>query len=150
MAGILALGATNDYACALVYEHDSAASAATGWPWLFRATQHIDFVESGLSVTLTVENLSDDVMPAGMGLHPHFPFASDTRVSMSRAARVVMNDDFLPATKKLGDTGKANPLAEPTLADTAVWMTCSRIETVALRLFGQASLGLCPLSQMQS
>ena len=55
MARPLALGATSEYACALVYEHDGPASAATGWPWLFRATQHIALSDLGLSLTLTLE-----------------------------------------------------------------------------------------------
>ena len=109
--GLWRLEPQSDYACALVYEHDGPASAATGWPWLFRATQHIALSDLGLSLTLTLENFSKDAMPAGMGLHPHFPLAEDTRVSMSCAARVVMNDDFLPETVQLGDTGEANPLA---------------------------------------
>ena len=37
----MALGAQDNYACALVYEHDGPASAATGWPWVFRATQRL-------------------------------------------------------------------------------------------------------------
>ena len=77
-------------------------ASATGWPWLFRATQRLILSESGLSVTLTVENLSDDVMPAGMGLHPHFPFASDMRVSMAATDRVVMTDDMLPDNRAAG------------------------------------------------
>ena len=71
--GLWRLKAQDNYACALVYEHDGAASAATGWPWLFRATQHIALSESGLSVTLTLENLSKDVMPAGWVYTRIFP-----------------------------------------------------------------------------
>ena len=110
--GLWQLKAQDHHACVLAYEHDSAASIMTGWPWMFRATQRLILSESGLSVTLTVENLSDDVMPAGMGLHPHFPFASDMRVSMAATDRVVMTDDMLPATKKLDDHGVVNPLAD--------------------------------------
>jgi aldose 1-epimerase len=110
--GLWQLETQSDEACVLVYEHDGAASDDTGWPWTFRASQHVVLLENGLSVTLALENLSHDVMPAGMGLHPHYPFAAGMHVSMACADRVVMTDDSLPMLAKLGDHGEVNPLAD--------------------------------------
>ena len=54
--GLWQLETQSDEACVLVYEHDGAASDDTGWPWTFRASQHVVLLESGLSVTLALEN----------------------------------------------------------------------------------------------
>lgn len=109
--GLWQLETQSDEACVLVYEHDGAVSDKTGWPWTFRVTQRLVLSDSGLSVTLTLENLSNDAMPAGMGLHPHFPSAANMRVSMACAGRVVMTDGFLPEVEKLGGHGEVSPLA---------------------------------------
>lgn len=109
--GFWQLDTQSDQACVLLYEHDGAASHNTGWPWTFRATQRLALVDSGLSITLTLENLSNDVMPAGMGLHPHFPCTADMHVAMACADRVVMTDGLLPGLEKLGGHGEINPLA---------------------------------------
>ena len=110
--GLWQLDTQDEHGCVLVYEHDGAASDDTGWPWTFRASQRLTLSDSGLWVTLTLENLSNDVMPAGMGLHPHFPLAVDMRVSMACADRVVMTDGLLPTLEKLDDHGEVNPLAD--------------------------------------
>lgn len=53
------------------------------WPWDFRAEQHFEIGEVGLHLTMSVENRSDRMMPAGMGWHPYFAsreaIASDAR-----------------------------------------------------------------------
>ena len=60
------------YPMHLCLRHDEVASAATRWPWV-SAEQHSELVGQGTTITLTLKNMSDRVMPAGMGLHPHFP-----------------------------------------------------------------------------
>ena len=40
------------------------------WPWEYRAEQHFQLDESGLSLRLTCRNLSDAPMPCGLGQHP--------------------------------------------------------------------------------
>jgi len=43
------------------------------WPWPYRAVQHFELTGDGLKLTLTLENLSEEEMPAGLGWHPYFP-----------------------------------------------------------------------------
>jgi aldose 1-epimerase len=43
------------------------------WPWPYRAIQHFELMDDGLKLTLTLENLSAEEMPAGLGWHPYFP-----------------------------------------------------------------------------
>lgn len=43
------------------------------WPWPYRAIQHFELTDYGLKLTLTLENLSTEEMPAGLGWHPYFP-----------------------------------------------------------------------------
>nr|WP_070959560.1 aldose 1-epimerase [Hyphomonas sp. Mor2] len=52
----------------LLYHH-----AADAWPWTYDARQTFRLTEDGLIVELSVENLSDTPMPAGLGWHPYFP-----------------------------------------------------------------------------
>lgn len=48
------------------------------WPWPYRAEQGFALDERGLSMTLSVTNLGNDPMPAGLGFHPYFPRDPDT------------------------------------------------------------------------
>lgn len=48
------------------------------WPWAYRARQRFALSTRGLIVTLSVTNLDDSAMPAGLGLHPYFPRDADT------------------------------------------------------------------------
>jgi aldose 1-epimerase len=45
---------------------------AGSWPWRYRATQRLKVEGARLDITLTLTNLSDRPMPAGLGLHPYF------------------------------------------------------------------------------
>lgn len=51
----------------LSYHHDADA-----WPWTYIARQIFKLSENRLTVTLSVENLSETPMPAGLGWHPYF------------------------------------------------------------------------------
>ncbi len=57
----------------LVYTH-----RAGEWPWAFAATQDFRLEEAGLTMTLALTNLSEEPMPAGLGIHPYFPRGADT------------------------------------------------------------------------
>lgn len=43
------------------------------WPWRYRAVQEFELLPAGLALRLSVENLSEGIMPAMLGLHPYFP-----------------------------------------------------------------------------
>lgn len=43
------------------------------WPWAYAAEQEFLLAGSGFRHILRVKNLSDEIMPAGLGFHPYFP-----------------------------------------------------------------------------
>jgi aldose 1-epimerase len=55
----------------IVYEHEGAG-AEGGWPFRYRARQYYRLDEANLSIRLSIENLEDRPVPAGIGLHPFF------------------------------------------------------------------------------
>ncbi len=55
----------------IVYEHERAG-AEGGWPFRYRARQHYRLDEASFSIRLSIENLEDRPVPAGIGLHPFF------------------------------------------------------------------------------
>ena len=54
----------------MTLQHEQTAG---DWPWAYHARQHININEDGLHHELSVKNLSDTAMPAGLGFHPFFP-----------------------------------------------------------------------------
>jgi aldose 1-epimerase len=64
---------------------------ADEWPWRYRCEQHFHLQQDGLSVELSLENLSSGPMPAMMGLHPYFPDATQARMN-ARLPRVWLTD----------------------------------------------------------
>ncbi|WP_084627786.1 aldose epimerase family protein [Elstera litoralis] len=53
----------------LVYQHNGAE----GWPFTYRAVQHFELTDTGLTIRMAVTNEDIRPFPAGMGLHPFFP-----------------------------------------------------------------------------
>jgi aldose 1-epimerase len=64
---------------------------ADEWPWRYRCEQHFHLQPDGLSVELSLENLSSGPMPAMLGLHPYFPDATQARMN-ARLPRVWLTD----------------------------------------------------------
>jgi aldose 1-epimerase len=56
-----------------------------GWPWPWRARQAIALSDAGLEIVLSVTNIGDAVMPAGLGLHPYFHKGPNTRLTLAAA-----------------------------------------------------------------
>jgi aldose 1-epimerase len=54
-----------------------------GWPWPWRAQQTVRLTDQGLEISLSVTNVGDAVMPAGLGLHPYFHKSADSRLRLS-------------------------------------------------------------------
>ena len=50
------------------------------WPWRYASEQSFQLEPEGLSVALSIENLSPTPMPAMLGLHPYFPDAANARM----------------------------------------------------------------------
>ncbi len=61
------------------------------WPWAYRCEQGFQLFPDGLSIELSIENLSATPMPAMLGLHPYFPDAAHARL-LARTPRVWLTD----------------------------------------------------------
>jgi aldose 1-epimerase len=55
----------------IVFEHERAGGEG-GWPFRYRARQQYRLDATSLSIRISLENLEDRVVPAGIGLHPFF------------------------------------------------------------------------------
>lgn len=60
--------------------HLKYSHAGDIWPWPYRAEQRLRLLQAGLRVDLSVTNLSDRAMPAGLGWHPYFARAGGARL----------------------------------------------------------------------
>ena len=70
------------------------------WPWPYAARQAFQLGESGLAITLELENQGDSEMPAGIGLHPYFPLR-DARLTAAVAGVWLTDDEVMP-TERVG------------------------------------------------
>lgn len=66
------------------------------WPWPFKAEQGFALDEQGLAVALSVANLGDSPMPAGLGLHPYFPCPPGTVLDAPVTEVWTVNGDLFP------------------------------------------------------
>jgi aldose 1-epimerase len=64
---------------------------AGGWPWAYRCEQRFELMPEGLSIELSVENLSETPMPAMLGLHPYFEDAAHAELQ-AHTPRVWLTD----------------------------------------------------------
>lgn len=98
----------------LGYDHDAAASAASGWPWTFRATQTFKLTEDELAIHLQVTNTSTQPMPAGLGLHPFFPAPEQTFLTSQFSHTLQVDDHWIPTHQRplraKGDPFKGLPV----------------------------------------
>jgi aldose 1-epimerase len=78
--------------------------AAGDWPWPFEAEQRFKLVETGFVYGLSIENTGLAAMPAGLGLHPHFP---------RRGARLSLEVDGVWETRGDGVPTTWRPLKAP-------------------------------------
>jgi aldose 1-epimerase len=58
------------------YEHERAGGQG-GWPFRYRARQRYRLDDDRLAIAVSIENLEDRPVPAGIGLHPFFVRDSD-------------------------------------------------------------------------
>jgi aldose 1-epimerase len=56
-----------------------------GWPWRCAVRQTIAAGAGEITLTLTVRNLADDPMPAGLGIHPWFRHPVEVAIRAARA-----------------------------------------------------------------
>jgi aldose 1-epimerase len=97
----------------LVLEYRHAAAA---WPWDYRARQTFTLTPEALVVGLEVKNLSDDLMPAGLGFHPSFPRRPAAVVRAAASGVWLADAECLPTEKTAvppaWDLAEGRPLAD--------------------------------------
>ncbi len=64
----------------LVYLHE-AGVGLPGWPFRYQARQTFVLDEVSLTIGISIENLEDREVPAGLGLHPFFVCEADTELA---------------------------------------------------------------------
>lgn len=80
-----------DTTAILRYRH-----AADSWPWCYEAEQAIAVEQGCLRIRLSLLNLSDSPMPAGLGLHPYFPATPWTHLQADVTGMWETDADVLP------------------------------------------------------
>jgi aldose 1-epimerase len=84
----------DDRRVVLDYAHTTGA-----WPWAYRAQQSFVLSEESLSISLELENLSDSLMPAGLGFHPFFPRTPEARVAAATSGVWLTDAEILPTER---------------------------------------------------
>jgi aldose 1-epimerase len=76
--------------CWLRYRHKQ-----DDWPWDYAANLLYRLSECGLTMLLSVRNLSDRPMPVGLGQHPYFPRRQGCRIATPLASVLWPADDLV-------------------------------------------------------
>lgn len=123
-------------------------------PYRYRATQEISLDEAGMTVEIAVTNEAEQALPYGLGHHPWFACAPDTRLGMTAKGALVFGEAFrATGSQDLRDGGPyAGKPVFATGRETAWsflgWDGVARIETpstgLAITLTASASLR-CPV-----
>lgn len=77
---------------------DAPASAA--WPWHYRARMELQLSPSVLSVSMSMRNNDQGVMPAGLGLHPYFRHLPGARVGYRASTFWPPTAEFLAVSSR--------------------------------------------------
>lgn len=76
----------------LIHDHDGS----DGWPSAYRAEQIVSLTASHLSMSLSVKNVGDALMPVGLGFHPYFLADADTTLRFVARGLWLSSPDMLP------------------------------------------------------
>jgi aldose 1-epimerase len=82
----------------IAYVHERAG-AAGGWPFRYRARQSYRLDDDRLMIRISLENLEDQPVPAGIGLHPSFVRDSDTKLTCRAQAVWRTDAEVLPVER---------------------------------------------------
>jgi aldose 1-epimerase len=77
------------------YLHERAGESG-GWPFSYRARQSYRVDDDRLSVRMSIENLEDRPVPAGLGLHPFFRRDAETELACRCKAVWTADAEVLP------------------------------------------------------
>ncbi|MDO7833544.1 aldose 1-epimerase [Sphingobium sp. HBC34] len=94
-----------------------------GWPWSYRAEQHVMLTPSQMFMSLSLFNAGDTPMPAGLGFHPYFLADAATTIRFDARSLWLSTPDMLPdreaAADMLGDWSRPAIVRGDTLVDNA-------------------------------
>jgi len=82
----------------IAYLHERAG-AEGGWPFRYRALQSYRLGEDRLAIRISLENLEDRPVPAGIGLHPFFVRDSDSELACHTQAVWRTDAEVLPVER---------------------------------------------------
>jgi aldose 1-epimerase len=84
---------------ALEHVHDGGPA----WPWPYVARQHIKIDSVGVSFVLGIVNRAEETVPVGLGFHPAFPVAADTRLQATVGKVWLVDGHLLPTVRAAAD-----------------------------------------------
>jgi aldose 1-epimerase len=76
----------------LRFEHQGAE-----WPWRYAAQQTFVLTDDGLTISLSITNLSASAMPVSGGFHPYFPRTRETRFHATVDGVWLVNASLIPS-----------------------------------------------------
>jgi aldose 1-epimerase len=82
----------------LTYLHEPAG-AQGGWPFRYRAEQHFRLEQDRLTMRISIENLEERPVPAGIGLHPFFVRDADSELTCRTEAAWRTDAEVLPVER---------------------------------------------------
>ena len=82
----------------ITYLHEGAAETG-GWPFRYRARQSYRLDDDRLTIRISLENLEDRPVPAGIGLHPFFVRDADTQLTCRTRAVWRTDAEVLPVER---------------------------------------------------
>ncbi len=106
-----------DTSVALVLDY-GPVGPGSGWPWPFRASQRIVVSETGVTVSLGMQNKSHRPMPAGLGLKAFLPKSASARLAAQLGYVWTCDEAGLPI--------KVRDLSD-TIGDGGWWNTIDRV-----------------------
>lgn len=99
--------------------HQPEGEAMLDWPFAFELKHELRLSEEGLDLRLTLRNLDERSMPAGLGWHPYFARHGTPVVQFSAQSVWLSDDRSLPSSRtdipQAWDFHQARPLYEPGL-----------------------------------
>jgi aldose 1-epimerase len=69
------------------------------WPWTYQSRMTVMIKDRGLDVVLACRNLSDEVMPCGLGLHPYYPCDGQTVLDTGVSEVWTIDEEIMPVEK---------------------------------------------------
>jgi aldose 1-epimerase len=89
---------SDTFSAELAYLHERADKQG-GWPFRYRAQQRFNLEGNRLTIGISIENLEDRIVPAGIGLHPYFARDADSRLACRTQTVWRMDAEVLPLEK---------------------------------------------------